>query len=943
MKKLLFFATAAAVVLSSCSKDVTEVTPSVSKGKVVMTASMDLDAESTRTHLEGKKYHWDAGDMTGVLVNNIEKPVVLTTLEGGQSAEFSDAAGQMSYVGNEDLLFFYPYREGNVWDMAIFDANGVPTSVKMTIPVTQIYRHASFSAMTAPAIAYVEEFEEGDFVEFSPVASYVRVPIRGIGTLERLSMRIMNEVGEYYNLNGTEYVVVADKALKFAQTGLSTTPTPTNYVDIDFGKGAEGLTLYDNQTVEVMFVIPAGLDLVDAKFEFSAKLKGVLDYSTAEFYGPTSSSSPAVKAQYSNFPANTIVPGKEIFVGTDNYYVVEDCLDFITWNYLVKTEGLLKTAYIISDLDFVDFNENIAATEKVLSTTSKEWVALQEYKHNDYAIYTIDGGLTYPYTIVGATKPAEAGAKLGVATIKGLYVYGASIFSGNGVVDNITLENITLDAYESTLGDKVDFVAPSFYWSRPQNTGNDGIVATNVTVKGGVVKGEVFAPEFSITGRLYSTVYNGWETDGSQKSMFTPDVVGYPKFGDKEALYADALEIIDGYNVEISEFIPVKDDIKFGTIFTQATTGVIVSVEEANNATNLLSDIGVLFDKVDNNTDPTKVTSIVWNETSYWTGLNYALNGDNLFTAEELANSVNAGINVELRGLDIDLMGTNTYSNKKYAQNWSKISNVGASQPAYAVDGFYKDKDINGSTIPAADADSRQRVIKNALIKTIHTDVGDVCTITENLYNTYSLFGFQVKLTDVAVDGLNIVVEHNQNDSDIAGLAVQGNAAKNVTVNNLTINSSVDKISCKAIGAVYAVCAVTYNNAKIENVNVTGDIAITKANGKGYAAIKRGIVGKFDLAQSQKVEFTDITYDINCYNIGMIGEVVIKVPATTSTENNPAMLFTNCFHNAKNPLVRTLAWVDATTGDVKENFIYPVKYVVDGIADHIDCGDTTIE
>ena len=937
MKKLLFFATAAAVVLSSCSKDVTEVTPSVSKGKVVMTASMDLDAESTRTHLEGKKYHWDAGDMTGVLVKNIEKPVVLTTLEGGQSAEFSDAAGQMSYVGNEDLLFFYPYREGNVCDMANFDSNGgVPVNVKMTIPATQIYRHASFSAMTAPAIAYVEKFEEGDFVEFSPVASYVRVPIRGIGTLEKLTMSITNAANEYYTLNGTATVVVADEALMFDQTSLSTTSADKNFVTIDFGKGAEGLTLYDNQTVEVMFVIPAGLNLVDAKFHFSAKLKGVATNSSAEFEGPKSHSSPAVKAQYSNFPANTIVPGKEIFVGTDNYYVVEDCLDFITWNYLVKTSGLNKTAYIISDLDFVDFNENIAETEKVLSTTSNEWVALQEYKHNDYAIYTIDGNAT-PYTIVGATKPAEAGAKLGVAAIKGLYVYGASIFSGNGVVDNITLENITLDAYDSSMADDVDFVAPSFYWDSVNNTDNDGIVATNVTVKGGVVKGQVYAPQFSITGHLYSNIYNGWETDGSQKSMFTPDVVGYPKFGDKEAIYADVLEIIT--NVEISEFIPVKDDIKFGTILTQETDGVIVSVEEANNATNLLSDIGVLFDKVDN-TVSGKITSIVWNETSYWTGLTYAPNSDKLLTAEELAYNVKAGANVELRGLDIDLMGTNTYSNKKYAQNWSKISNVGASQPAYAVDGFYKDKDINGTTIPAADADSRQRVIKNALIKTIHTDVGDVCTITENPYNTYSLFGFDVKLTDVAVDGLNIVVEHNKNNSDIAGLAVKGNAVKNVTVNNLSIQSSVDKINLKAIGAVYA---MTYANAKIENVNVTGDIAITKVNGKGYAAIKRGIVGKFDLAQSQKVEFTDITYDIDCYNIGMIGEVVIKVPATTSTENNPAMLFANCFHNAKNPLVRTLTWVDEITGNVKENFIYPVKYVVDGVADHIDCGDTTIE
>lgn len=57
MKKLLLCASAFALMLGSCSKDDTEVTPAEVKGKVAFTASMTLgEANETRTHLENGKY-----------------------------------------------------------------------------------------------------------------------------------------------------------------------------------------------------------------------------------------------------------------------------------------------------------------------------------------------------------------------------------------------------------------------------------------------------------------------------------------------------------------------------------------------------------------------------------------------------------------------------------------------------------------------------------------------------------------------------------------------------------------------------------------------------------------------------------------------------------------------------------------------------------------------
>lgn len=901
MKKLLFFAAAAAVMFSSCSKDATEVAPAVTKGKVVMTASMSV-GEGTRTVLnEEGVYEWTAGDMAGVTAAGVKKPVMLNTPNGGASAQFVDAAGQIDYVGTEDLLFFYPYQA----EVTTTEADGKIETIDMTIPETQIYREGSFSTMTAPAIAAVAEFDAenaaNNEITFLPVASYVKVPVRGIGTLEKLTMRIYPPLGPGFTLSGTNSVDVEERALEIS--------TGSDMVTIDFGKGAKGLTLYEGKTVNVMFVVPAHLNVVGAHFTFEAKMAGSMTSSWAAFDGPTADAAPAVVDAYKKVQPNGIIKGKEIILGADNYYVVEDCRDFVTWAYQVYNGWAdVKPAYIIADLDFEAYANGGADNEKVTACTADEWTAVQWYRTNDYAIYKIWDNVNASPNAYAIDSDIDGEGT--AATISNLKVIGNSIFGHNGTVENIVLKDVELNA---TNNSDVKFFTATV------DTG--AVEVENVTIDGGTIIGsEATADNSFVTGYMYATLANN---DGY------PAVTNYPTVGSVEIQYADEFRLTE--NANITDYV-VDGVVKFNTIYSKEATGTILSVND-----DAVENVGVLFDNCDWTSAGYEPFSVVIGETSYWTGKSYALNADNLFTAEELAYAVENRDNVQLMGLDIDLMGTSTYvkgNETLYAQNWEKVCNQETNVTNIVVDGYYDVK------VGSVAVDSRARVISNVNIETELQKVGnEYVAVESDTNNNYSLFGQSAYLNQVKVKDLSISLTKNTKVARVAGLAYTGTAT-DVEIDGLKVRTEIETIGQNAIGAIIAALpstnSNTLKNCVVKNANM---LSFKKDGETAYSALARGLFGYLTIDQSQTHVFEGCSFDVNSPAKQIVGQAKVKVPNSASSQVNPILKFTNC---SANSLIKKLTWLDSSDQTVTTGN-YPVQVWKNGVESYVNIGTTTIK
>ena len=911
MKKLLFLATVA-VVLSSCSKDATEVAPAPANGKVVMTASMGI-GEATRTFLnEDGKYEWSNGDMAGVVAAGVEKPIMLHTPNGGTQAEFIDPANQIAYVGTKDLLFFYPYQA----EVSTNATAGVITDIKMTIPATQIYREGSFSTMTAPAIAAVKEFDAtagaANNVKFMPVASYVKVPIRGIGTLEKLTMSIKKD-NKYYILNGTNTVTVEDEALEFDQSQIDANADATDKVTIDFGKGAKGLTLYEGKTVNVMFVIPAHLNVVGATFEFEATITDAPTTSKTSFAGPSANAAPAVVAAYSEVQANGIISGKEIILGADDYYVVEDCRDFVTWAHQVYTSQPPKPAYIVADLDFAAYAAGGADAEKVTSCTAEEWNAVQWYRTNDYAIYTPVGNADFTYEIY-----SDVDGEGGAATISDLKVIGTSVFGMTGHVENLIIKDVELNATDNK---NVYFIAPYVESVVTPNALN--AVIKNVTIDGGTIIGSDVNKAY-VTNAIHAVLVN------TENGVYVPAIKDnkYPTFNNNEINYAP--NFLVNATTNITRFID-NGVVKFddNAIYAKVD-GYILNVNE-----NSVSNVGVIFDKCKFNTN--EVFSVVIGETSYWNGLSYNNNNiDNKFTAEELAYAVANRTDVQLMGLDIDLMGTSTYvkgDKTLYAQNWEKVCNQDA-DGNIKVDGYYDEK------VGSVAVDSRARVISNINIETELIKQGNVYVAVEyNSNNNYSLFGQSAYLKQVKVKDLSISLTKNINLARVAGLAYTGTAT-DVEIDGLKVRTEIENIGQSAIGAIIAALpsenSNTLKNCVVKNANM---LSFKKDGETAYSALARGLFGYLTINQSQTHEFVGCSFDVNSPAKQIVGQAKVIVPSSQSSQVNPILKFKNC---SANSLIKKLTWLDSSNQTVTTGN-YPVQVWKNGVESYVNIGTTTIK
>ena len=268
MKKLLFLATAAAVVLSSCSKDQTEVVPVEDvKGGLRIKATMVEDG--TRTYLDNSTYKWSKGDALGVYVYNDAnnaKNVAFTLdpiYDGQDYGEFISNNTDLLDDTEETFFAYYPHTPGMG---AVEDVE----DLKLQVLQQQNYQPGTFSTLSAPSVC--DNFTLDKTVTMQPVVDYLKVWVKGIGDIEYMTLAInyggtMDDNGNisdgsWIKLHGAENLTLKSYTLR-GSTRYALTPSnmahPGGENEIQLNCGRLDETVVCHHANEYVFVVPAGL------------------------------------------------------------------------------------------------------------------------------------------------------------------------------------------------------------------------------------------------------------------------------------------------------------------------------------------------------------------------------------------------------------------------------------------------------------------------------------------------------------------------------------------------------------------------------------------------------------------------------------------------------------------------------------------------------------
>lgn len=608
MKKILLCASAFALLLGSCSKDDAEVAPVDVQGKLAFSAAMTI-GNDTRTGavVEGGdlKYTWDLGDMVGATVKNLSEVVPFinqNTDEGSKTANFYYSSEDFKYLGGEEVFLAYPYEKDNK-----VDAGG---NINMTIPENQRYRDDSFAPMTAPAVAYVPNFEEGAEYTFRAVSSFIRVPVIGSGSVSKIEMQIKTSASALKIAGSADVDVDSDTP---ALTVPASADTWADKITLDFGKNV--LNLSHSEKKYIVFVIPAGLDLqkTNTVFEFKATFSDA-STSTATFTVP----------ENLTMPVNHMQTLGTISFGMEDKVLIGSNAEFIEYLYAVSKgtgdpaatdyveAGAFKTAILTGDLNFnrYDARNDINGADDVLQA------ALTEYMANGNAIAPIAEG----------AKIDGGNYKVSYLAVKGDAMRGNGIFGAKAAsLKNITFSNTTVtpaDANEKN---------PVFFGVLPAE-------CEGVTVSGGTL----------VTTAENAAVLGEIVLDDLNKVT----VKSYPKNkGGAFVYYAAKITLgddVDALNADVRAYFN-SNYRRFGAI--KATLDVKISGVTTTYVPNLLAAIS--YEGTD------KAISVLDKTTSYWTGgvAESVAAGTTIETAEQLAYVVKNGGSRLTLGKNINLQG----------------------------------------------------------------------------------------------------------------------------------------------------------------------------------------------------------------------------------------------------------------------------------------------
>lgn len=883
MKKLLFYASAVAVLFSSCSQDATEDVAIQSSNKV-FTASIEMENEQqTRMTIgEDNKYHWQVNDAIGVASKaESEANILVTNTVNGVMPAFS--------VSNEDytrwldvaegttsanpLYVYFPYQPNTE-----FTANG---KVNLTIPAVQRYAENSFYRNTVPAVGFLEAYNGSETnVSLKVPVSLLQVWVAGFGDAKSISLSILDKNGDEYMLSGTSTVDVvpakknnaydyetyspsfAEPIAKGTQVeeGVVADGLPT--VTVEFGKKPADLVY--NGALSVHFVIPAGLDLSEATLVFTCG-----DDTFTTKLPARNPNNPAALMTKPNGRMN--LGSVKVQFGLANKYLVSTEEEFLAYAYLsqpdaatsfdkadydyaanaagIKIEAIadyakvagMEALIIADELDFSAFTkeyvdaeiealaaENFASAENAFWTNVWNW-----YKSNNYAIEPLS------YNAVHGNV---------MTTIKNLNVLGSGITAGASL-SNLTLENVTVNAG----------------------------IATDVKDNNGKVTGvnyAVAATEIALiaaNNELSSTAYAS-----SEKQMKIENVVigkgnkvvaanGGDKVtyvGGVYATISSAKNVIASKNIKgialnilsKKDYAPVVGRLYAKTAANKALTfdftgcewdasqtGYFVigiadhsSIEAKGGVSTTMINAGVV--------GQTGNDYVFVDGVSYWNGGKLADDGnEKIFSAEELAWALdNSGVDNIVLTNNIDMQCNATTKlvvnniDHKSANNSSistpKAKTWTAQNPVYET---YEIKNVKANIYTRSEVAAffGNGTVENITFSnfTIDVPVGQTYTAAAGIVA-------EGTVKNVTVDGLTLNVAKDTKIATVGGVVAKADSDKvaNVTANNIKIDSK----ATASAGIVAGVVRLYGVKSAIKGINVTGTNSVAAGDAKGMSKDK---------------------------------------------------------------------------------------------------------
>ena len=763
MKKILFFASAVAL-LAGCSRELTEdVVVPVIKGNNIIMASYESDAE-TRAYFDVSgtpSMGWDRADALGVI--SIDG-------RGNKSFGYVEAAGEgkgkfqgdlMTVPGNEFYLY-YPMQSE-----APYKVNTVGTTKEhtftLTIPSTQTYgfKHAgdkaedgnvygSFTSGVVPVVAKAEvpanEEKESDTqleTMLYPVASYLSFPIKGHGTIKTVELTVQDQDGENVSLAGDVTVVMNKENVEEWNDGQAKSRTvyftakPSEEGDTTITLDCVDGVKLEGDTKYFMFAVNPGFEL--GGLTYTLKVYGSKE-TTKEFKyslpATVKNKVPRNGVQRLNTKEENIFEWIET---AEESFLIHTASDFVEYAY-AATYGVeyvvellngethdmidygtksLKSAVIVNDLtgenaiDKIDVNVyHNAYTGK--DGQFKEAVFYEWYQKNGNGIETIGGKENY--VIIGnvAGKPA---------VIEGLNVKGNGVFVASWKVDNglgNEVKNITLkNAKVTTDAKNAYFVADNLWAFGEKGDGLDKIVLEGCTLE---------AKNAGSTA-LLNIMQSGWiEKFPIEYGEELPATIKY---------VANEFDVFTSKDVNVGEKFfgeTVKVNgmdvtpVLFGAVVPQDNdekdNGAILTVPNAPAAKGLIAAISTDGTKYGNYSSSAWFSVVTRDEnekilTSYWTGLTAPKSATTsgtkedktVITAEELAGYVKYRGKVTLTN-DIYL---------GYDTEWSAPT----TSSAVTIDGTTTSKyKILGATLGKNGLFGRNATVKNLTVESVY--VADV-------------------------------------------------------------------------------------------------------------------------------------------------------------------------------------------------------------------------
>lgn len=447
---------------------------------------------------------------------------------------------------------------------------------------------------------------------------------------------------------------------------------------------------------------------------------------------------------------------------------------------------------------------------------------------------------------------------------------------GAYIQNNSMIESIAEGANIEGLGDGVTIKGLAVDGSL---IGANKVTLTNLTIDGAKVKSSSFLgylPAFSgvtiknaqLTGEAtVKAMFGG--IDSSLLPSLSSDKVNID-FSTGNIEYLTPTLTLKG-DVDAADYANYFGDVlRVKTIAASDATSspVIYGLEVDKPVENVLAALEV--DKKGALVNPISVLSGEGAEAiSYWTGASAESDGDDYLTAEELAYAVNNGVSVTLKN-NIDLQG-------EQGKSWT----------------------VGGTSISIDVAQDPKT--EKYLDVTISNAMVDKAVLSSGVA-TFSLFGNQVTVSNVKIDGVKIqasVVE-GAAGTLVGGLGYKG-SANNVEVNDLTIDVAKDVVmrtqTPEIGGLISAPTAASENNTVSglalntngnESVGATGAlfaVAPEKFNGNEVAfadgAAAMPMIGQWTVTDDHKGD-NAITGLVNEEG-NLIGNLILSASASGQT------------------------------------------------------------